>query len=142
MPSLTQRITNLLQFGPVIEIVITPSVFYSEKIGIPFSEIKTKRVLAMIDTGATASVISYGIAEFLGIEPVGNTYITTPTSTRIHCFQYDVQLAFPNNVNIASLIVVEAPLEGQHIQCLIGRDVLKHGLFIYNGYDNSFTLSF
>jgi len=31
---------------------------------------------------------------------------------------------------------------GQPIQCLIGRDVLQQGVFIYTGHDNAFTLSF
>jgi len=37
--------------------------------------------------------------------------------------------------------VVEAPLESQHISCLIGRDVLARGVFIYLGSGNAFTLS-
>jgi hypothetical protein len=31
---------------------------------------------------------------------------------------------------------------GQNIQCLIGRDILQHGVLIYIGYSNQFTLSF
>ena len=41
-----------------------------------------------------------------------------------------------------SFIAIEAPLGGQHIECLIGRDVLKHGVLTYIGYINQFTLSF
>lgn len=76
------------------------------------------------------------------ISPIGTVLINTPSSTNLTCFQFDVQIVFPNNVNIASIVVTEAPLQGQHIQCLIGRDVLQHGVLIYTGYDNSFTLSF
>lgn len=96
----------------------------------------------MIDTGASGTVISHGLAEKLEIRPVGTTYINTPSSTNVNCFQFDIQIVFPNNVNIATIVVTEAPLQGQHIQCLIGRDVLQHGVLIYTGYDNSFTLSF
>ena len=32
------------------------------------------------------------------------------------------------------------PLGGQHIQCLVGRDVLAHGVLTYIGYINQFTL--
>ena len=96
----------------------------------------------MIDTGATGSVITQGLAATLGINPVGTTFINTPSSTNVNCFQFDVQLVFPNNINIPSIVVTEAPLQGQYIQCLIGRDVLQHGVLIYTGYDNSFTLSF
>ena len=86
--------------------------------------------------------ISQGLVATLGIQPVGTTYINTPSSTNVLCHQYDVQLVFNNQVNIGSIVITEAPLQGQHIQCLIGRDVLQHGLLVYTGYDNSFSLSF
>jgi hypothetical protein len=43
---------------------------------------------------------------------------------------------------VAETTVLEAPLLGQHIQCLIGRDVLAHGVLVYIGYGNLFSLSF
>lgn len=52
-----------------------------------------------------------------------------------------MRLLFPNNVLIETTVIA-APLQGQHIQCLIGRDVLRHGVLIYIGYIDSFTLSF
>lgn len=142
MPSFTQRIPNLEQVGPVIEVMLLPSVAFIASMGIAPSVTKAIKVLAMVDTGATGTVITQGLAARLNINPVGTTLINSPTSTNVSCHQFDVQIVFPNNVNIASIIVTEAPLQGQHIQCLIGRDVLKHGVLIYTGYDNSFTLSF
>ncbi len=52
-----------------------------------------------------------------------------------------MRLIFPNNV-IVEALAIEAPLRGQHIQSLVGRDVLAHGVFVYTGYINQFTLSF
>ena len=142
MPSFTQRIPNLQQVGPVIDVLLTPSVAFLQTMKIAPSATKAIKVLAMIDTGATGTVISKGLATQLGINPVGTIMINTPSSTNVVCYQFDVQIVFPNNVNINSIMVTEAPLQGQHIQCLIGRDVLQHGVLIYTGYDNSFTLSF
>ncbi len=48
----------------------------------------------------------------------------------------------PNGVMIPLITVMEVPLEGQRIQGLIGRDVLAHGILIYSGYTNTFSLSF
>jgi hypothetical protein len=59
----------------------------------------------------------------------------------VPCYEYPVRLVFPNNV-LVDTTVIEASLQGQHIQCLIGRDVLAHGVFIYIGYGNLFSLSF
>ncbi len=142
MPSFTQRIPNLQQIGPVIEVVITPSVPFLQANNISAAIANSVRVLAMIDTGATGTVISQGLAKQLNINPVGTMLMHTPSSNNVLCYQFDVQLVFPNNVNVPSIIVSEAALQGQHIQCLIGRDLLQHAVLIYTGYDNSFTLSF
>ena len=142
MPSFTQRITNLQQVGPVIEVVLTPSVAFLQANNFSLATANSVRVLAMIDTGATGTVISQGLAKQLNINPVGTMLMHTPSSTNVLCYQFDVQIVFPNNVNVPSIIVSEAPLQGQHIQCLIGRDLLQHAVLIYTGYDNSFTLSF
>ncbi|MFZ1061425.1 MAG: aspartyl protease family protein [Candidatus Rokuibacteriota bacterium] len=95
----------------------------------------------MIDTGATSSVMRQGFAAQLGLHPVGVAYINTHSSTNVACYEYLVRLVFPNNV-VAEATVLEAPLLGQHIQCLIGRYVLAHGVLVYIGYGNLFTLSF
>ena len=142
MPSFTQRIPNLQQIGPVIEIMLTPSVPFMQAMGINPIATKVIKVAAMIDTGATGTVISQGFAAMLGIQPIGTTSINTPSSINVNCYQFDMQLIFPNNINIPSIVVTEAPLQGQHIQCLIGRDILQHSVLVYVGYDNSFTLSF
>lgn len=142
MPSFIQRIPNLRRIGPVIDVILTPSAEYAKALDIPVSSIKTVVVSAMIDTGASGTVISEGLAAKLGIEPIGKIKMHTPSTTNIIYPQYNIQIIFPKNVIFSSIVVTEAPLQGQHIQCLIGRDVLEEGVLIYNGYDNSFTLSF
>ena len=142
MASLTQRIPDLQKVGPVIEVILTPSAYFLKRMKISPSNAKNVKLLAMIDTGATGTVISQGIAAKLGINPVGTTLISTPSSTNVSCNQFDIQVLLPNNVRFSSVVITEAPLQGQHIQCLIGRNILQHGIFIYNGSDNSFTLSF
>ena len=95
----------------------------------------------MIDTGATVSVMRQGFASRLGLSPVGVVHINTPMSTNVPCYEYLVRIDLPGNV-VAETTVLEAPLLGQHIQCLVGRDVLAHGVLIYIGYENLFSLSF
>jgi predicted aspartyl protease len=142
VPSFTTQLPNLQALGPLVEMRIwvgTPVENAIKK-----SEAKLPEavpVKAMIDTGATGSVVHPEIAKNLGLMPVGVVYINTPSSENIPCYQYMVRLIFPNNV-IVEAIAVEAPLKGQQIQCLVGRDVLAHGVFVYTGYINQFTLSF
>ena len=97
--------------------------------------------LAMIDTGAASTIIKASILDKLGLPPVDQVRIHTPTSSNIDCFRYWVRLYFPQDVCLEATAIA-APLEGQHIQCLIGRDALRHCLMIYNGPDQSYTLGF
>ena len=95
----------------------------------------------MVDTGATRSVIRQGLAAQLALNPVGVTRITTPSHTNGACYEYQVRLILPNNVTFEG-VFLEASLQGQHIQCLIGRDVLAQAVLVYIGYSNLFSLSF
>lgn len=63
------------------------------------------------------------------------------SASNVLCPKYLVQLVFPNNV-LYEGTVIEVPLQGQSVQCLIGRYVLSHAVFVYIGYQNLFSLSF
>jgi len=139
MPSFKVQVANIHKVGPVTEILISQSFQYLKATG---NQQKFVKLLAMIDTGASGTVIREGIAEELGIKPIGEVFMNTPSSVNHRCFQYDIQMLFPNNIGISSCIVSEAPLKNQHIQCLIGRDILQQSIFIYSGLDNSFTICF
>ena len=95
----------------------------------------------MIDTGATSSAITPDIVKKLGISPVGRTNIKTPSCENYPAYQYHIIIALPNGVLINTTEAIEVPLTGQHIQCLIGRDILKDGVLIYNGYSETVTFS-
>ena len=142
MPSFTSQVPNLQAVGPIVEVRIavgSAAEAALRKTGTPIPA--PLPAVAMIDTGATGSVIRHGLATQLSLNPVGVTYINTPSSTNVVCYEYLVRVVFPNNV-VVETTIIEAPLQGQHIQCLIGRDVLAHGVFVYIGYGNLFSLSF
>ena len=86
-------------------------------------------------------MVQAGIPAKLGLQPVGVVSINTPSSANVSCYRYLARLVFPNRVTF-DCFVIEAPLQGQPIQCLIGRDVLSHGVFLYIGYANVISLSF
>jgi hypothetical protein len=69
------------------------------------------QVVAMIDTGASATVLQQGLASQLGLNPVGVVSINTPSSTGVQCYQFAVRLLFPNNVVVGGT-VIEAPERG------------------------------
>jgi predicted aspartyl protease len=144
MPSLTARLPDLQRIGPVVEVLISPSSILKEILQKEGKEIP-RPVLArmLIDTGASISAIKKGIATQLGLKPHGITKIATPSNGAFQCPLYDIDILFPiHHMVITNVRVIEAIFEGQNIDGLIGRDILKLGLFIYTGYDNSFSIAF
>ena len=99
-------------------------------------------ITSLIDTGASGTAVKPEVIRQLQLTPRGVTNIATPASAAHPCNVYDVSLTFANGVIVPVITVIEVPLEGQVIQGLIGRDVLAHGILIYSGYTNTFSLSF
>jgi len=142
MPSFTLQMANLQASGPVVDLAVAVDEVLEKYLKTQNQPVPPPIIIpAMIDTGATGTVINPAIPKQLNLKPVGVTFINTPSSTNVKCYQYPVRILFPHNV-VAETIAIAAPLQGQHIQCLIGRDILRHGVLIYLGYANQFTLSF
>ena len=147
MPVVTTQVSNLQAVGPILDVQISPSpmaIHAMQQAGTlvpaPIS------VSAMIDTGASNCVIQSGLPQQLGLFPVGSQLINTPSSENVACMQYLLRLSFfPTGgllmpVNFDS-VFTEAPLKGQNIQCLLGRDFLVHAVLTYIGPTNSFAIS-
>ena len=143
MPSLTLTLQNLELVGPCVKVSLAVSQAAEETLRSANQPIPPPiEVLALIDTGATGTVIQAGLAQQLGLQPVGAVWIQTPASNDVLCGKYALRLAFMNSLMTVESTVIEAPLRGVTIQCLIGRDILARGLFLYNGQMNQFTLCF
>lgn len=129
--------------GPLVELTLSqPQPIIDAMTAAGTSIPSPMRVVAMIDTGATGSVMQKGLAAQLGLQPVGVVYISTPSSANVPCNEYAVRFLFPNNV-VVDGTMIEAPMQGQgQVQALIGRDTLAHGVLVYIGYANLFSLSF
>jgi len=141
MPSFTIQAPNLQVLGPVVQVMLTVGKEVEEALLRNSQNVPSPiPINALIDTGATSTVISMDIVTRLNLSPVGVTLINTPSSTNVRCYQYLVLLLLPNNVRI-SAVAIAAPLQGQNVNCLIGRDVLQLGILIYTGYMNTFTFS-
>jgi len=128
VPSFTSQIPNLKQIGPICTVKIGVSSVASDILSAKGEKIhQPVEVSALIDTGASGTCITPEIVKSLNLIPRGATQIATPSTKAHPCDVYDVSLLLPNGVAIPTIQVIETPLEGQNIQCLIGRDVLAHG---------------
>lgn len=86
-----------------------------------------------------AQVVTPDIISKLGIYPIGKTKVNTPSDSEVDCNVYKLVFHLPNNVRIESFDVIEAPMKGQPYPCLIGRDILRYRLFIYNRFVEEVT---
>lgn len=98
---------------------------------------------ALIDTGASVTSVDVSILDSLGIRAVGQLPISTPSGSSNQGI-YSCQFSFPGTpIPVLPFVnVVGSLLKTQGILALIGRDLLRSFLLIYDGVHGSWTLSF
>ncbi len=103
---------------------------------------------ALIDTGASGSAVHEGILTRLGIQPIDQIPTSTPHGDGVS-FVYAVRVTFPamtiENYPMARVMGCNlkwTTASGEDIIMLLGRDLLRHFLLIYNGVFSDVTLSF
>ena len=95
----------------------------------------------IIDTGATASVISENIASHLNAIPQTYTRVHTASEQNVITPLYEAEIEICKQVNITGLTVTSgALLEGA--ECLIGMDILSQGDLAVTNYDGKTCVSF
>jgi len=74
--------------------------------------------------------------------PVTAVIDTGAQSTVLKPEHYHVNLYFADDFVVENIFAVEAPMGGVRYDCLIGRDVLRLAVLVYDGRSNKFTLTF
>ncbi|MBI4979003.1 MAG: hypothetical protein HZC28_16105 [Spirochaetes bacterium] len=141
MPSFTVSIDELASAGPLVGVVLSPAPFLMSRLKSDGREVYSDHVTAMIDTGASHSVMASQLPFISQLTPAGTTDVATPTSLTVTCYEYRVLVTFPSDVEIESNIIAVPYLTGG-VQCLIGRDILRHAVLVYNGTEKLITMSF
>lgn len=98
---------------------------------------------ALIDTGATSTIIKTGLGAKLNIPQVGRSKIIGASDTKASYYPIlPINIRFETGDSF-DITAVEMPIAfGFGIQCLIGRDLLGKGVFAYVGINNTFELKF
>jgi hypothetical protein len=108
-------------------------------------------VIALIDTGASCTIVDPSVIAALNLQPTGIVSIITPSTgaTPHQTSQYDAALLIPvptlqdPPLVFPTVAVVSAHLfHSQGFHALIGRDILNRCVFIYNGSIGLFTLAY
>lgn len=145
MPHLTQQFSIS---GPIIDVLVGVSHPKRDALlaaGFPVPSPVPMRTL--IDTGASSTCVDPYIIQALSLTPSGSISIHTPSTNgaALNCNQYDISLVLIHpklSFTFGALPVIESNLISQGIQALLGRDVLKECLFIYDGASGLYTLTF
>ena len=95
---------------------------------------------ALIDTGASASVVDLSVISSLQISPVGVATVLT-TAGPVQQNLFPIRFVLPRLVIDVSA-VLGADLKPFDIVTLIGRDILSLFLMIYHGRGGMITLAF
>lgn len=134
--------------GPLIDVLVGVSIPRQTALHAAGQSVPPPvQIRALIDTGASCTCIDPSVPQRLGLAPTGVAPMHTPsTGEQPHTAnQYDVSLVLLHptlNMTLHTVPVAESQLAIQGIQGLLGRDVLKSCLFIYDGQAAMFTLAF
>lgn len=122
--------------GSILQVSITHPRIAQENIRKEGRKVPSLNVQALIDTGAGSSVISPRIADELDLIHTGYQKVLSVQDEQEQPVYYAF-IIFPWG-NGKEIPLVCCPLK--EVDCLIGRDILKHWHFTYNGPDGSITI--
>ncbi len=125
---------SLVRHGPVVRVRIQgASKGASPGLGAPAVERPVQEGLALVDTGAARTAVDQGILVNLGVSPFGVAPAGTPVGRRL-LNVFPAILGFEDlGLTLAFDAVLGANLASQGIIALLGRDVLRRMVFVYDG---------
>lgn len=97
---------------------------------------------ARVDTGADITLIDASVLDYVAATSTGNIVVVGIDGVDQTLYEYVVSLNFGADGYVTQAKVVGLPglQDIQGIQGLIGKDILKTGIFNYDGLTNTFTL--
>lgn len=126
---------TLLQEGPHVPILISASRFELEEgraVGLEYPEWP---INALIDTGASVTIINPEIAKTCKLRWTGSATIVAVGGMSGEFPEHAAALSFPGTdlPNFDVVRVVACPLLRRNFSCLIGRDILRKFRLVYDG---------
>ncbi len=139
----------LEETGPLIQVVVSMPSALEEFCGKKGLEIPAPvSGYALVDTGASATSVHEPILQQLSVLPIDSIPSATP-SGQSRSFVYPAKVSFPtlNVTDVRMDRVLGSELnwqtsDGKTIIMLLGRNILKHFLLVYNGPGSTLTIAF
>lgn len=144
MPSVNLQISSA---GPLLTVHVGVSQARQDALkaaGLPIPAPILCRLL--IDTGADGTNICRSVVSQLDLTPTSSIDVLTPSTgnSPVEMPMYDVLIQIPfGGITMThnAVPVICSEFSAQGIQGLLGRDLLQHGVLVYNGYLELCTLS-
>ena len=96
---------------------------------------------AQWDTGATGTCVSRAVIDRLGLIPIGQTMVRTPSGEKM-AEMYIVDILLRNNVTVKDVRVIGSEIGVQNIDILIGMDIIGLGDFAVTKVGGITTFTF
>ena len=142
LSSFTLKLPHLLRRGALCRVTLKPSAAMVRALKAKGKTVPSIKGLALLDTGSNSTAISHKVIRKLKLVPRGMVEVYTSNKVSEIRKEYDISLAFDTRTHIPLVRVLEASLKGWSIDCLIGRDVLRYGVLIYDGPRRRVKLTF
>jgi hypothetical protein len=141
MPSFSATVRDLRHAGAILPLRVGVGADAEAALRRTGRPVPTaEEVRGLIDIGAGRSLIRSGLPARLGLTPVGVVEIDTPSSTDLEAAEYRVRFWLDHSLGL-EVTALEAPLPGDRLGALLGRDVLASAVLVYDGPNNRFTLT-
>jgi predicted aspartyl protease len=95
---------------------------------------------ALIDTGANATFIDQKVALDLGLQPTGTESEVGGVAGKAPGIEYVAQITWPGTVP-GLYVVTSIDLEHVGVVALIGTEILRECVFVWDGPNGTFSLS-
>ncbi len=130
--------------GPCIDVVVMNSrdvIEAGRVVGLEYPE--PRRMRALLDTGASVTVISKVFANYCKLFQTSEGSEITAIGATHRCGEHAGAISFPDT-NLRSLdpirIVSAVFAKERYYACLIGRDVLRNWLITFDGHSKRVTI--
>lgn len=124
------------QAGPYLEVMVIPPKIIVEKLEKEGKKIPSAKVKALVDTGASISVVIPRIAHDIGLIHTGYQKISSVQDEQLQPVYFGA-IAFSWG-RFKETPLVACPL--RNFDCLIGRDILSHWYLTYDGPNGTIVI--
>lgn len=132
----------LVANGPVVPVTITiPDIGERSLVELRSPVPEPVTGFALIDTGADCSCFDQSSALQAGLPIIGERTITSASHTKNELPLYAGKMLLPrlDDLEVEGVGVNLSGIDG--MVAIIGRDLLKNAIFVYNGLDGTYTLA-